>query len=63
MDERGATIEEAALLGHGYLGTEHVLLALLRCGGGLVSRALAPRGLTLERVRATIRSALGEDGP
>ena len=44
--------EEAGRLGHGQIGTEHVLLALLQGGEGeLAARALHQAGITLEAVR------------
>ena len=51
--------EEARALGHGYIGTEHLLLALLREEDGIAARVLAATGVTHEDVRATLHSAVG----
>jgi len=47
-------IDEARYLGHNYIGTEHLLLGLLREGEGIAARVLDSLGITLERVRAEI---------
>ncbi len=44
-------IEEARSLNHKYVGTEHLLLGLLREGEGLAAEVLTDIGLTVERVR------------
>ena len=49
-----AGADEARRLGCGFVGTEHVLLALVRAGGGSVARALARMGVD----RAAVESAL-----
>jgi len=46
--------EEARALNHDYIGTEHLLLGLLREGDGLAARALRSHGLELDRVRADV---------
>jgi ATP-dependent Clp protease ATP-binding subunit ClpC len=46
--------EEARTLGHGYVGTEHILLGLLREKDGIASEILSKLGLTIERVRNQI---------
>ena len=46
--------EEARELNHDYIGTEHLLLGLLREGGGVGARVLTSQGLELERVRADV---------
>lgn len=51
--------EEARQLGHGYIGTEHLLLGLLADPQGLGARALAECGLDLERVRGAVESRVG----
>jgi ATP-dependent Clp protease ATP-binding subunit ClpA len=51
--------EEAARLRHGYIGTEHLLLALLDPGSGVGYTVLHGAGLTPERVRADIRRLVG----
>jgi ATP-dependent Clp protease ATP-binding subunit ClpC len=47
-------LEEAAALKHGYVGTEHLLLGLLRDPDGVAARALKNQGLTLEQVRREV---------
>ena len=49
-------IEEARNLGHNYVGTEHVLLGLLREQDGVAARVLLSLGLDLETVRAGVIS-------
>ncbi|MCD6583139.1 MAG: ATP-dependent Clp protease ATP-binding subunit [Candidatus Omnitrophica bacterium] len=51
--------EEARNLGHNYIGTEHILLGLIREGEGLASQILYSLGIDLERVRSEISSLLG----
>ncbi len=53
-------IDEARHLGHNYIGTEHLLLGLLREGGGVASDVLDSFGVTLERARAETLRVLGE---
>ena len=50
--------DEARRLRHGYIGTEHLLLALARAGG-TVGAALTRGGLTADRVDAEIRRRVG----
>ncbi|HZV52673.1 MAG TPA: Clp protease N-terminal domain-containing protein [Candidatus Dormibacteraeota bacterium] len=50
--------EEAEAAGSGYLGTEHLLFALLEEGEGLGAVALANLGVRSDRVREMVRSAL-----
>lgn len=54
------SIEEAKNLSHNYVGTEHLLLGLLREGDGAAAQALAHLGLKLEEVRKVVLSVLGE---
>ncbi len=51
--------EEARNLGHNYIGTEHILLGLLREGEGIASQVLYGLGVDLEKVRDEISSLLG----
>ena len=51
--------EEARALNHNYIGTEHLLLALLRDGEGVAAQALDALGLTLEGVRAAVERTIG----
>ena len=55
--------ESAAELGHGYVGSEHLLLGLLREGRGVAARVLQAAGLESEAVRAAIIRAVGEGAP
>lgn len=49
--------EEARMLDHSFVGTEHVLLALTR-GGGVAAKALESLGITLEAVRQRVEQAI-----
>jgi len=51
--------EEAQLLNHGYIGTEHLLLGLVRENTGVAARVLAEMGVTLPRVRTTVEDIVG----
>ena len=53
-------IDEARHLGHNYIGTEHLLLGLLREGEGIAASVLQSFGITLERVRAETMRVLGQ---
>ena len=52
--------EEARLLGHGYIGTEHILLGLLAEGEGLAAQALASLEIGLDAAREQVAEILGE---
>ena len=52
--------EEAMRLGHPYVGTEHILLGLIREGQGVAAKALADMGVEAETVRAMIEQAVGK---
>jgi len=52
-------IEEARLLGHNYVGTEHILLGLIREGEGVAAQVLQNLGADLERVRNPVIHLLG----
>ncbi len=54
------TVEEAERLQHGYIGTEHLLLGMLREESSSAARTLAKYGLHLERVRLEIVKLLSE---
>jgi ATP-dependent Clp protease ATP-binding subunit ClpC len=56
-------IDEARHLGHNYIGTEHLLLGLLREGEGVAADILDSLGVTLERVRAETIRVLTETSP
>jgi ATP-dependent Clp protease ATP-binding subunit ClpC len=51
--------EEARELDHNYIGTEHLLLGVLREGEGVAARLLQSNNISLESVRASIMEALG----
>jgi prophage maintenance system killer protein len=59
------TQEEARLLNHNYVGTEHLLLGLLRERNGVAAKALASLGISLAAVRAQVEEIIGrgERGP
>ncbi|MDR0945376.1 MAG: ATP-dependent Clp protease ATP-binding subunit [Bifidobacteriaceae bacterium] len=52
--------EEARLLNHNYLGTEHILLGLIHEGEGVAAKALESMGISLEAVRAQVQDIIGE---
>ncbi|MFZ5596316.1 MAG: ATP-dependent Clp protease ATP-binding subunit [Bacillota bacterium] len=52
--------EEAARLGHPYVGTEHILLGLIREGQGVAARALSGLGIEADKVRSVIEQAVGK---
>ena len=56
-------IDEARQLGHNYIGTEHLLLGLLREGEGVASNVLDSFGITLERARAEAAHILTQGVP
>jgi ATP-dependent Clp protease ATP-binding subunit ClpC len=56
-------IDEARQLGHNYIGTEHLLLGLLREGEGVASSVLDSFGITLERARAETAHILAQGTP
>ncbi len=55
-------LDEARRLGHNYIGTEHLLLGLIREGEGVAARVLEAMGADLDRVRAQVVYLLGEEG-
>jgi ATP-dependent Clp protease ATP-binding subunit ClpC len=55
--------EEAHALGHNYIGTEHLLLGLIREGEGVASQVLMNLGLSLDSVRNEIMAVLGSVTP
>jgi len=54
-------IEEARALNHNYVGTEHILLGLLRETEGIAAQVLMDLGLKLEEVRQEVLNLLGAD--
>jgi len=55
-------LREALQLGHNYIGTEHILLALVREGEGLAAHILAELGLKPDVVRREVVRRLGKPG-
>ena len=51
--------EEARLLNHNYIGTEHILLGLIHEGEGVASKALESLGVSLEAVRSQVEQVIG----
>jgi tetratricopeptide (TPR) repeat protein len=51
--------EEASLLNHNYIGTEHILLGLIREGEGVAARELVSLGISLEAVRQQVEEIIG----
>ncbi len=56
-------MEEARALGHNYIGTEHLLLGLIREGEGVASQVLVNLGLELGKVREEVMNLLGSEVP
>jgi ATP-dependent Clp protease ATP-binding subunit ClpC len=53
-------IEEARNLNHGYIGTEHILLGLLRVTEGIASQVLTNLGVNIETIRMEIEKLSGQ---
>ena len=51
--------EEAVRLGHNNIGTEHILLGLIREGEGIAAKALVALGLSLEKIQDEVESLIG----
>jgi ATP-dependent Clp protease ATP-binding subunit ClpC len=54
--------EEARMLNHDYIGTEHILLGLIHEGEGVAARALEEMGISLDAARARVEELIGQ-GP
>src|SRR5665647_2087012 len=54
------SLREALQMGHNYIGTEHILLGLLREGEGVAARVLSSFGVGLESVKEKIRELLNK---
>ena len=52
--------EEARMLNHNYLGTEHILLGLIHEGEGVAAKALESLGISLEAVRQQVEEIIGQ---
>lgn len=57
------SLREALKLGHNYIGTEHLLLGMIREGDGVAAQVLAALGLDLARVREEVLRLLTGDEP
>ncbi len=56
-------VDEARRLGHSYIGTEHLLLGLVREGEGIAAGVLESLGVNIERVRAETTRILSQSSP
>ena len=52
--------EEARMLNHNYIGTEHILLGLIHEGEGVAAKALESMGISLEDVRREVEEIIGQ---
>ena len=57
------SLRESGQLGHNYIGTEHILLGLVREGEGVAAQVLVTLGADLNRVRQTVIQLLDGHGP
>ncbi|MGH3412464.1 MAG: ATP-dependent Clp protease ATP-binding subunit [Marmoricola sp.] len=51
--------EEARMLSHNYIGTEHILLGLIHEGDGIAAKSLESLGISLDGVRAQVEESIG----
>lgn len=56
-------VDEARFLGHQYIGTEHILLGLLREGEGVAAGVLESLGVSVERVHSELNRTLSQSQP
>ena len=52
--------EEARMLNHNYIGTEHILLGLIHEGEGVAAKSLESLGISLEAVRSPVEEIIGQ---
>src|SRR5271166_1106319 len=52
--------EEARMLNHNYIGTEHILLGLIHEGEGVAAKALESLGISVEAVRQQVEEIIGQ---
>jgi ATP-dependent Clp protease ATP-binding subunit ClpC len=52
--------EEAKMLNHNYIGTEHILLGLIHEGEGVAAKALESMGISLDAVREQVQDIIGQ---
>ncbi|GAA0443269.1 hypothetical protein Acor_28150 [Acrocarpospora corrugata] len=57
------SLREALQFGHNYIGTEHILLGLIREGEGVAAQVLSQQGADLQRVRDQVMEILGQNPP
>jgi ATP-dependent Clp protease ATP-binding subunit ClpC len=57
------TLAEAAQLGHDYVGTEHILLGLIREGNGVAAQVLVKHGADPNRVRQQVTWLISDQQP
>lgn len=55
------SVDESRKLGHSYIGTEHILLALIREGEGVAARVLSNAGVSLNKARQQVLQLLGSN--
>ena len=55
--------EEARMLNHSFIGTEHILLGLIHEGDGVAAQVLVKRGADLDRVRQQVTQLLSGQQP
>ncbi|MER1987820.1 MAG: ATP-dependent Clp protease ATP-binding subunit [Solibacillus sp.] len=55
------SVDESRKLGHAYIGTEHILLALIREGEGVAARVLANTGVSINKARQQVLLLLGNN--
>ena len=55
--------EEAKMLNHNYIGTEHILLGLIHEGEGVAAKALESLGISLDAVREQVQDIIGAARP
>ncbi len=55
--------DQARILGHGFIGTEHILLGLIADGQGAAAHVLAEFDITFDRVRAKVQEIISVTGP
>ena len=55
------SVDESRKLGHSYIGTEHILLALIREGEGIAARVLNNAGVSLNKARQQVLQLLGSN--
>ncbi|MBO1913935.1 ATP-dependent Clp protease ATP-binding subunit ClpC, partial [Microvirga sp. 3-52] len=53
------SVDESRKLNHSYIGTEHILLALIREGEGVAARVLSNAGVSLNKARQQVLQLLG----